>query len=559
MGSRIHIYALPGLPIQLDDLMPQPLLARFSGSLTAQGHSVLIFDEGSIERLETACPPGLGDALSHHMNHAERSFEAWKSALSPKERYLRRAHAGFRENRIAQVLAAETTSRPRMALIQIHNAKDVSDARMLARRLKERDENLIVAVAGDFVDQYARWLLSGACEFDAACPGHAESIATGLARNLDNRAHWPNVPGLLFRFDGGIYEGMGMRLPIDPWFASADYHPSRYPALLDGGKIKLFTLRQTAGHAHQGHYRGGATPRARVVRECRQMRSDLEQLHRLFGVSAFHIAGGHTPAEMMLGFASECLNLPFSIRYSRDSHVHELGADVVHALRASGCDALSISLLTGSQWTLSDFYGENWTISEAETALRRVRAHGIYLHTAFTYPCPVDDYHTRAETFRIIRRNQPDGVRLRLPTLTPGSAWFQHSDEFNFVVALKKFGQWASNPPFSGNRRDEALNLPFQMTGMRQNTVSSLYNGALAELEELQIDTVSGAAAALMARVSGYEGRESEYTALVEESAQRLDLAALRDAIELFNARTTAPISTVDLFPPVPVKKVVGS
>ncbi len=472
---------------------------------------------------------------------------------------MRRALDGFRGERVSRVVTTHSAPAPDLALIQIQRSKDVADARLLARKLKERHSELVVAVAGDFVDHFSRLLLHGSIEFDAACLGSPESVIPGLARNLAHRERWNTIPGLLFRDGAGLAEGSGSAVRIDPLFSSADYHPARYPGLLDGGKIKLFTLPQSTGHAHRGHYRGGSPPRKRVVRECRQMRSDLEQLHRLYGAEIFHVSGSHTPTEMVQGFASECLGLPFSIRYSRDAHVHELCADAVQALSVSGCEAVGLSLLTGSQWTLSDYYGENWTISEAEACLRHIRAHGLYLHTEFTFPCPVDDYHTRAETFRIVRRNRPDGVHITLPTLVPGSAWFQHANDFDFALSLKKFEAWVCNPPFAASLRDEATGLPFQIGPLRGNSVAALCGEMVAELEELEVAQVTGVAVALMARVSGFAGRESEYTRKLEDSALRLDLDHLRESIELFNVRATASINTIDLFPAVPVKKVVGN
>ena len=302
--------------------MPQPLLARCSGTLVAQGHSVLIIDEGSVDRLDAACTPALNRALAEHLDHRESRLEGWTGRFSSRERRMRRALEDFRVNRVSRVVGEHHTPAAELALIQIHRAKDVADARLLARTLKARHSGLVVAVAGDFVDQFARLLLHGSVEFDAACLGSPELIVSGLVRNIDTRAQWHRIPGLLFRDGARLAEGTGSALRIEPRFSSADYHPVRYPGLLDGGKIKLFTLPQCTGHAHQGHYRGGSPPQKRVVRECRQMRSDLEQLHRLYGAEIFHVSGSHTPAEMVQGFASECLALPFSVRYSRDVHVH---------------------------------------------------------------------------------------------------------------------------------------------------------------------------------------------------------------------------------------------
>jgi hypothetical protein len=262
---------------------------------------------------------------------------------------------------------------------------------------------------------------------------------------------------------------------------------------------------------------------------------------------------------MVQSFAAECLSLPFSIRYSRDAHVQELDSEALHAMAVSGCQAVGLSLLTGSQWTLSDYFGESWTISEAEACLRRIRAHQLYAHTEFTYPCPADDYHTRAETFRILRRNRPDGVRFNLPALVPGSAWFQHAPEFNYTLSRKRFEAWVSSPPFAACAREEAAGLPFQINGLRGNAVGALCEEALAELAELQIERVSGATVALMARVSGFGGREHEYTGMLDRAVLRLDLPRLRDAIEVFNVRATASINTIDLFPAVSIRKAVGN
>lgn len=559
MGRQIHLYALPGLPLHVEDLMPQPLLARCAGSLSAQGHAALVIDEGTVERLDVDTLPPLVAAVHEHLAHPEGRIEGWVGRFSARERHLRRALERYRNERVMRAVNANLSPAPELAIIQIRRHKDVIEARCLARRLKSLHPGVTVLVAGEFVTHYARPLLLGSPEFDAACLGTAESLVASVARSLNDRERWASLPGLVFRHGDGLLEGMGVALPIDPCFAPADYHPSRYPSLLDGGKIKLFALPQTTGYAHQGHYRGDGQCRSRVVRECRQMRTDVEQLHRLYGAETFHITGSHTSASLIQGFASECLSLPFSIRYSRDAHVHELDGEAVHTLALSGCQAVGISLLTGSQWTLSDYYGENWTISEAEASLRRVRSHGIYLHTEFTFPCPVDDYHTRAETFRIIRRNRPDGVRFRLPRLVPGSAWFQHAREFNFTVCLKHFEAWVSTPAFAATARDESAHLPFQMNGLRGSAVAALHEEAMAELAELQFESVSGPTVALMARVSGFTGREAEFTQALDQAVLRLDLESLREAIDVFNIRATSSINTIDLYPAVSIKKAVGN
>lgn len=555
MAHRIHLYALPGLPLSVDDLMPQPLLARCAGSLSAQGHDALVLDDASVDCLERAGGAEAAALLADSTAHAP----SWVDRLSGRERHARQLLGRYRAARIEQIITAVGPDAPELALVQIQRHKDVREARTLASALRKHHPNLVIAIAGHFVNQYARMLLAGCPEFDAACCGPAEAIVSGLARCLNHRESWESVPGLVFRHGRGLAHGAGYPLPLDPWFAPAEYHPRRYPGLLDDGKIRLFTIPQTMGHVHLGHYRGGYQPRSIIVRDRRQMRQDLEQLHQLYGAEAFHVTGSHTPAELIHAFASDCLSLPFRVRYSRDAHVPALLDNPGPELARSGCESVALSLLTGSQRTLSDYYGENWTITQAERALGTLSGAGLYTLAGLTYPCPVDDHHTRAETIRLLARTRPSGVKLGAPSLVPGSRWFQQAREFGYGLALPAFGAWLAHSPLPQGRPAEAGDLPFGFLGARAHGLATQRGMLEAALAELHIERGFSAALGLMARVAGFAGREAEYVVPLESAARHLDLAALRDMIDAFNIRATASIDTVDLFRPVPVRKVVGS
>jgi len=398
-------------------------------------------------------------------------------------------------------------------------------------------------------------LLAGAPEFDVACVGPAESVLAGLARSLEDRRGWEHIPGLIFRIGARLAVGsLGLR-PLAPDFTPANYHPSVYPGLLDGGKILLFTLPQSTGLSHAAHYHGDVALHPVHVRDARQLRAEMLLLHEMYGARAFHFTGSRTPRDAVAHLAAECLSLPFDVGYSREAHVCETDSDLAIALTQSGCKSLEFSPLTGSQRLLSDFYGEDWTISLAEAAFRACKSQQLRLHLAFTFPCPADDYHSRAETFRMLRRCQPYSADFCLPELHPGSAWRQHSADFGFSVADRKLARWIADPPLAGSLEEEAANLPFAIGHLDHNTTPEKVQEAFFELTELGIGRSPGAMAGLMAEIAGWQ---APYLEILESAVATLDLEHLHGAIEQFNAHSTASINAVDLSSGAAIRKAVG-
>ena len=73
MGARVLLYAVPGLPLHVEDLMPQPLLARCAGALRAHGHCTTVFDDGNVDALVSTIDGRLTlllaemlDGVAHH-------------------------------------------------------------------------------------------------------------------------------------------------------------------------------------------------------------------------------------------------------------------------------------------------------------------------------------------------------------------------------------------------------------------------------------------------------------------------------------------------------------
>lgn len=558
MGARVLLYAVPGLPLHVEDLMPQALPARCAGVLRAHGHDVLIVDDGTVDAIDDATDGTTRDQLAELFERDPLAKRPWSTLLPGRRGQQYHLLETVREQRIQRALrdSASGASAPQLAVIFAHRRKDLREGLHLAAALKHGWPDCCVAVAGAMARNFGRQILSRCEAVDAICGTAPEAAIAGLAMHWNDRRNWHQIPGLLSRTAGDeLQETPGATTM--PAHAPPIYHPEVYPALLDGGKFRLFSLRQSAGYSHLGHYRAGQRS-VYLSRSVQQLRAEMLSLFEMYGTRTFHIEGEHTPEAAIIELARACKGLPFPVLYSRDTHVFEIRPRTVAHLSASGCRALRFSLLTGSQMTLTDFFGENWSISHVERCLRLCRDAGIYVHGDFIHPVPVDDYHTRAETIRLLHRCRPDSLRLHLPQLIPGSAWHQHAAEFEFLVDAKRLGNWTNSPGIELDRMAEAAVYPHRYGGTLRLSVLQRLQAFEDELEHFPAPIETGCQSGLLARVSGQEGLEQPFIQGLEQATKALNIEAMRAYVDTFNTHATATINTLD-FHRTAAKKVVGN
>lgn len=560
MGARVQLYALPGLPLHVEDLMPQLLLARCAGALQTHGHETIIFDDGTVDALGDAIDGDFTHLLAHMLDGAPESPARWHKKLFRRHRRRDQAIAQCLKFRIERAVATAGNGMPvpHVAVLFAQRRKDVREIRDLATALKSRWPDLCIAVAGKMPRHYGRQILATCPNIDVACVALPESSVPSLAARWNDPTSWGRIPGLLSRTPTQLYEAPADSSTNIPVNTHPAYHPATYPALLEGAKFNLFTLDQSWGYSHIGHYRDGRRNTLQT-RPVRQLRQEMVELHELYGAQTFHVSGHHTPADAVLDFSRECMSLPFPVTYSRDAHVFEVTDANTPALAASGCSALGFALLTGSQISLTDFFGENWSISAAERSLRACRDAGLYLHADFVHPVPPEDYHTRAETIRLLHRCRPESLRTFLPNLLPGSAWHQHAAEFDFGFNLKNLDEWIGAEELEMNKGQEASLLPFTIAGLQGGAIAQRVESFERELEGFGPPIESGCQAGLIARLSGHLGREADFVYALERAAKTLDIEHLQRIVETFNIHATASINTVDFYPVSAAKKVVGN
>ena len=539
--------------------MPQPLLASCAGALRAHGHDVSIVDDGTVDALGSAICEEMPSVLASMLDTSRTRRSRWTRIFSAAQRRGSHVLHACQRRRVERALAESVVDGPApdVAVIFVQRHKDLALLRRLAAVLKSKWPQVSVVVAGKFVARYGRQLMA-TCEYiDAACLGLPESSIPSLAAHWSDQSAWRQIPGLLLRSTGGLYEAPWATSTVLPASTSPNYHPQAYPALLDGAKFRLFTLGQGWGLSHVAHYRGSIRSHIQT-RPVGMLRREIMELHELYGALVFHVAGEHTPGEAVLEFARSCLTLPFSMAYSRDAHVLECDEATVDTLSASGCQALGFTLLTGSQRCLTDYFGENWTISAVEKCLRRCREADIALHTELIHPVPADDFHTRAETIRLLHRCKPGTIRVNIPQLIPGSAWHQHASEFDFSLQPKRLEAWTGSTKAGITAEEEAAQLPFAVGGLSGSATAAHVQQFEGELEGFGPSIDSGCQAALIARVSGYGGREREFSERLERALKTLDIKAMRGFVDTFNVCATASINTIPFITSSATRKVVG-
>ncbi len=163
---------------------------------------------------------------------------------------------------------------------------------------------------------------------------------------------------------------------------------------------------------------------------------------------------------------------------------------------------------------LEDFYGCKFGISAMGASVRNCNAAGIFTVLRMVYPCPGDDYHTRAEIELFIESVKPDSVCIELPALAPESAWFKRPSEFGFLVNHREYHRHVAG----GN--SSFGDLPYAMRGWNSKRIHqtqaslvacALKTGCLIDITEQQ---------GLMARLIRSVMNETEF------------LEGLRDALE---------------------------
>jgi hypothetical protein len=502
----------PGYPFSFEALLPDHRLAGIAESLRDGGHDTQVWDYGRVDHLEALTPEPLRER-SRHIAAAllEAQHDPSATPLRPLLE-LRAVNRQFERLRKEQCRACAAAilgdNELDFAAFKLDFPDDYVAAMAIAEEVDRKRPALPLVFFGAFVDRHA-----------AGLPGRSPAF---LAAARPHGAPQTDEEGVLASATGvpGIYSLLAGRGGAS--FPEVSYDPELYPALRSGGKLLIFTVPDSrAAAGSDGEI---------VLREPKTVTDEIRRLSLLYGARVFWLDGVNPPSKHANAVAQSLLARGFRVEYARTCAI-ETPADLASfgALGRSGCQALRFDALTGSQLALDRTYGANATVTGIETALHRSAAAGVFTIARFLFPAPGDDYHSRAETMRLVDRTHPDCVQVALPDAPPGSRWGGRRrwilqqprlrDQLNHYP--KPAGMWLA---------------PGGAVGvLRAHEAMRARDALVLEIRERGLATHVSPIAALAARTLGFRGNEAEWERQAHYALLAGDLKELRAQVGRFN------------------------
>ncbi|MCH7908392.1 MAG: hypothetical protein IIB38_02105 [Candidatus Hydrogenedentes bacterium] len=409
MSTRSILVRPPPYPFTLEALRPNSMLASLASILENAGHTTGVLDCATVECFERLYPDAVRAELSTVSRENEGS-RRWFGQRVPKplRQQYRKVSAEIAEG-VAGIYALDFVG------IQIESFEDLKTVASFSTVLrKQRPELVFVALGAYFVNDPSA--ASQALKFvDAVYTGGPSPAFAYLADSIRDRPRWASVPGLTFREGQQLHVSQPSSTREAGTLPSPAYDPEVYPAMREATKIMVFDV--------DGSYPVRAiSPNAELPPGTEPLYTSSElvldevvRLHRMFRTRAFHIRGVDESPESADALSFGLMSRGIAAQYSRDSNVASATFSTLAAMKTSGCCAVSFDIHSGSQRLLDDYYGTYMSVSTAEDVIHTARRAGMFTVARFTFPCVADDYHTKAETLRLISRMKPGSAPILFP------------------------------------------------------------------------------------------------------------------------------------------------
>lgn len=502
MSTRSILVYYPGYPFDWEALTPQRTAASVAGSLIDAGHTCGIRDFGTVDTLERLAPPNSESVARPLMERIRGAING--APLSGLSGYLEvaRANGQFRKRqaRHCKEVGASIAAEGNIDFIGflVQSADDAQCANQIAAAVKSRNCDVPLIVFGPFIEQYGGSLRDSMPDIDWLCGAEPEGCVPAFASVVRDPSRWASSPGALTSADSIP------QLPEHRWtgpFASLPdpaYDIDTYPAIADQEKLLIFEVEDSCTVMDAST--GEAGIRLRPVED---LCNHIWQLRAQFGAGLIRFTGRSTPAMHMRGILNGLTQRGIDILYSRRQTAGTSDPSFYETDFASGCILHTHEVFSGSQWLHDRFYRSESTITKLETALRASKSAGIETVAELTYPCPVDDYHTRDETLRMIQRTLPHATSIRLPEVTPSSRWLSEPRGNGFEVPRSGLATQAmkclSMYPLARHQWDRVA---YGMRGRGAGEVQHDLDGLRSELAELNVQPFDGEIASLVRAAS---------------------------------------------------------
>lgn len=404
MPKRCLLLKVPAWPFTIDTLRPDRYLATLAALLQHESIQSTIWDYGTLEGLTLLRPDEHSPQLDLHTDNPASIAaltDRWRAIAHPKK-HTKRQELIWRS--IAQRIIDDRAAD--LIVFNVDRAEDLAVLRVLLPHLRYHRASLPLIGIGAYFRADESHLVDGVSLFDCVYWGDCDSGFTRLVNAIRDPRAWKDIP--LLAYSDTVRMVITREVPEErsQHFARPLYDEATYPALHHETKLRLFDIEEVRMDAN-AH---GLTVKAPgdVAEEI----AALVQEHKTRAFNIIGSTGAHRHAEAL---AYELLARRVLIRYTRDCHVASTPGSTVAALGSSGCHAVSFQIDTGSQRLLDRHYQHDFTVTEIEQTLRACNFSRLFTVMRLAYPGIEDDFHTMAETLRLVDRAKPGSAPISIP------------------------------------------------------------------------------------------------------------------------------------------------
>jgi hypothetical protein len=477
--------------------------------------------------------------------------------------HMRGADRAFREQRTAYAreIANKLALQRGLHFIgfMMNTVEDLASTLAIVRPLREYCPRLKIVGFGEMPSMFPEQMAAERNAFDCLCTDDPEITLVALAERIDAAPLWTQIPNLAFSLGGRIRMTQRDRASSLSALASPAYEPDAYPALKAEQKIRVFTIDECRPVPSYSHAVARAEDDSLRVRSVASVCNEMWRIGTLFGARAFHFSGEAAPASHVGAVAHELMRRGMSTVYTRASSISHAVPATFPSLYSSGCVAMTFPVDTGSQRLLDHFYGRDFTITDVERVLRCVKSIGMYAIARFTYPSPADDYHTRAETLRVIERTKPHAAPVNYPGLVPGSRWSAEAQRMGFEYDASRLYRQS----LAAGRKFPALTgvSPTAHTNpaLSEFEVATLHNELVNEIEHRGVCASLPDETVRLACIMGDAGREHAFAARVQREFVRGDAMGIATLVDLVNEVACVSAKRMALRAPDTERLAVGN
>lgn len=536
MDKYVRLVFAPGDPVTLGSLCPKSHLLLLQSRLAAEAIHSTIMDLGALDEMGTDITNESSGNISLQNGWSFQAESGW-GGFPVLHKIVPSRNTRSTNNAIERKLCRICEDQPSLILFWIETRDMYRAFKEYIRHIPASFNNIKLVLAGPYMMHYGAYALNDCSRLDAVITGDLADSVVGLLHQDASESKWREIPGILYRnADGAVCRCEYRPIPsIASPLAIGNFH-SQEPET----QFPLFHLTFDWHHAAFYYHDSYRRPDNRKFPET--IVEEMNYLQRHANARTFHIAAPHIPADTLADFADMLLKQNLVAIYSLGDITENIGAALSERLFASGCRSIGFRIPTGSQRMLEDFYGCTSSISAMRASLRYCREAGLYTVIRLCYPCPSDDYHTRAEIELFVEAVKPDSVCIESPSLAPDSLWFRRASEFGFFISHRAYQRYAvgADSPYGA--------FPFTMRGWNSKRIFQAQASLAAAVEKLGCRVNISEQEGLLARLARSVMDESTFLDELVEAFTPPDTVRLHKLADCLNtnARTLSSGFTKD-------------